>query len=170
MSESTAERQRNPFDEDSLASGSAWKSSISSSFNENSFNKSDRVQRSSKASSSVAPAVSLPLPAYDPAVNYEELFWDLFKQNEKTMKKIRAETKDMKMLQREAGEQEARNKRPVQRRRQSVLRKQFRCAFPGCAKSYGCQSALNLHVKNKHTNVSRKVMQKTAHLVAVLLK
>lgn len=118
------------------------------------------------------------VPAYHSGVNYYEQYWELYLENERLMKQLSGGSLDrddllQKIIHIESfyeenidkmrGERYLHNGRKKHVRRcANDIQREFICPYEQCAKLYGSEGSLNLHIKIKHNGGNKTDREKFA--------
>ena len=111
------------------------------------------------------------MPKYSPDRDYYQEFWKAYILNEMVMNKVAELTAANQQLQVLTGrleelyslrEQAARDRPKKKRRTSAEINKIYKCLYPNCSKSYGCDVAVNLHIKLKHNGGNKTEREELA--------
>lgn len=118
------------------------------------------------------------MPVYDPSLQYDSEFYNLFIQNQNLLEKIEevADQRNYRIhkiyriqeyYDENSGKMKALRYGPGLRKihiRKTVaeLERNYNCPYDNCAKPYASEGALNLHIKNKHNGGNKTDREKLA--------
>eukprot|EP01017_Pseudomicrothorax_dubius_P041361 TRINITY_DN6609_c0_g1_i2.p1 TRINITY_DN6609_c0_g1~~TRINITY_DN6609_c0_g1_i2.p1 ORF type:complete len:183 (+),score=46.78 TRINITY_DN6609_c0_g1_i2:119-667(+) len=118
------------------------------------------------------------VPEYNRHLNYYQEFWRLYLQNELLIAQMREcslQNREMqtkiakfeeliKMIEGNIGNVKVKKKN---RRTAAEIEKVFHCPYEKCAKSYGSDVSLNLHIKLKHNGGNKTEREKQARKLII---